>query len=325
MKFAITGGTGFVGRNAARELTALGHEVAIIARGQDRRDPSVRALDRARFVAAGLDDPHRLEEAFDGCQGVAHCAGINRELGLQTFRRVHVEGTRNVVEAAGRAGVKKVLLLSFLRARPGCGSPYHETKFQAEEIVRGSGLDFTVLKAGVIYGPGDHLLDHLSLGLRSFPVFPLVGFPPRSFRPLAVEDVARLICASLVDGRLSRKTVRVVGPEELTLRAGIERVARAMGRRRALLVRCPVFLHRVLAVILEQVLVLPLASRAQVTMLAEGLVDAAPPCEELPEDLRPRTRFSEQQVRKGLPPPRRLGCRDLRLFSASAGYPPPSG
>ena len=77
-----------------------------------------------------------LGGAFAGCEAVVHCAGINRELGEQTYQRVHIAGTANVVAAAWRAGVRKIVLISFLRARPNCGSGYHESKWAAEEIVQ---------------------------------------------------------------------------------------------------------------------------------------------------------------------------------------------
>src|SRR6266702_8507240 len=165
MRVAITGGTGFVGRHLAREMVARGHEAVLIARGRDVRDESIYKLSGTRFFASDLADPQELRKAFSGCDAVAHCAGINREIGAQTYQRVHIEGTKAVVEAARRAGVRKILLLSFLRARPQCGSAYHETKFAAEEMVRNSGLDYTVVKAGMIYGRGDHMVDHLSHSL----------------------------------------------------------------------------------------------------------------------------------------------------------------
>src|SRR5687767_13382321 len=152
MRIAITGATGFVGRHLARDLIAGGHEVVLIARGVDRRDETVRSLPRTTFAPIGLVDVTQLTQAFAGCDAVAHCAGINRELGQQTYSRVHIEGTRNVVAAAQCAGVSKILLLSFLRARPDCGSPYHESKWAAEELVRSSVLDYTIIKAGMIYG-----------------------------------------------------------------------------------------------------------------------------------------------------------------------------
>jgi nucleoside-diphosphate-sugar epimerase len=135
MRVAITGGTGFVGRHLARALVARGHEAVLVARGQDVRDASIYKLSKTSFVKSDLCDPQELRRAFLGCDAVAHCAGINREIGAQTYLRVHVEGTKHVVEAARLAAVRKIVLLSFLRARPNCGSAYHESKFAAEEIV----------------------------------------------------------------------------------------------------------------------------------------------------------------------------------------------
>jgi uncharacterized protein YbjT (DUF2867 family) len=174
MKIAITGGTGFVGRHLVRALLWDRHEVVIVARGVDKRDTPILGAG-ATFVAASTDDADSLRRAFTGCDSVAHFAGINRELGAQTYERVHVRGTRAVVDAARTAGVRRIVYLSFLRARPDCGSAYHESKWAAEEIVRATGLEYTILKSGVIYGRGDHLLDHVSRALYTFPFFPLVG------------------------------------------------------------------------------------------------------------------------------------------------------
>jgi NADH dehydrogenase len=314
MKIAITGGTGFVGRNIARALANEGHQVALIARGRDRADPTIQQLPGARFYPIGLDSPDELARALTGCDAVAHCAGINRELGSQTFRRVHVEGTRNVVGAAQAAGVRKIALISFLRARPHCGSAYHESKWAAEEIVRGSGLDYTVFKCGIIYGRGDHLLDHLSHAFHTFPLFAFVGFNDQPIRPNAVEDVTFILKASLVDGALSRQTVAVLGPEQITLREAVRRVARLVGRK-PLMFPMPVWFHYLLGWVVERIMTVPLVSVAQVRMLTEGLAEACPPGEALPPALTPTTSFTDDQIRKGLPPagPFRLcdirGCR----------------
>ena len=210
MKIAITGGTGFVGRNIAHALVRGGHEVVLLARGQDTTDPAVRQLPNTHFAPIGVDDEAKLAKAFSGCTAVAHCAGINREIGAQTYQRVHIEGSRNVMTAAQKAGVRKVALISFLRARPRCNSAYHESKWAAEEIVRNSGLDYTIFKCGVIYGKGDHMLDHLSHALFTFPIFAFVGFQDKPIRPNAVEDVSNLVTASLTGDILSRKTVAVL-------------------------------------------------------------------------------------------------------------------
>ena len=311
MRIAITGGTGFVGRHLARLLAAKGHEVVLIARGVDQRDRSVLDLPNAYFFPSDLGSADELARAFSGCGGVAHCAGINREIGQQTYERVHVQGTRNVVEAGRIAGVGKVALLSFLRARANCGSGYHESKWAAEEIVRGSGLDYTVLKAGVIYGRGDHMLDHLSHALFTFPVFATVGLRDRAVRPLAVEDLVTVLAATLIDGRLSRETVAIVGPEEMQLGEAARRVGKTIGRRPTV-VPTPVWFHYALAVVLEATMRIPLVSRAQVRILSEGIVEALPTSGALPADLLPATRFSDEQIRAGLPEAGAFGFKDLR-------------
>ncbi len=319
MKIAITGGTGFVGRNVARLLAAEGHSLVLIARGLDRTDPAVPFL--GSFSSQALDTVAELAKAMAGRDAIIHCAGINREIGEQTFKKVHIEGNQNVVEAARRVGAGKIVLISFLRARPNCGSAYHESKWAAEEIVRNSGLDYTILKCGVIYGRGDHMLNHLSHAFYTFPVFAFVGFRDKPIRPNAVEDVTRIIKACVVDGILPRKTVAVLGPEELTLREAVRRVARVVGRRLCMF-PMPVWFHYLLGWCVERIMKVPMVSVAQVRMLCEGLAEPAPACDSLPTELAPRLRFTEEQIRKGLPPPGPFTWRDLR-YCADRGGPDP--
>jgi NADH dehydrogenase len=313
MRVAVTGGTGFVGRHLARRLHAEGHDVVIVARGVDRRDPASRELG-ARFVSASTDDRAALCGAFAGCEAVAHFAGINREIGAQTYERVHVRGTRAVVDAAVATGVRKIVYLSFLRARPACGSAYHESKWAAEEMVRSAGIDHTVLKSGVIYGRGDHLLDHVSHALYTFPVFPLVGLRPTRMRPVYVGDVVELARASLLSDRLSRQTIAVLGPEALNAGDAIRRIADAVGRRVPVFA-APTIAHRMLAWIFERTMTVPLVAAAQVRILSESLVEPLPFADWPPADLAPATPFSVERIRAELPPPGPFGLRDLRLFA----------
>jgi NADH dehydrogenase len=317
MKIAITGGTGFVGRHLARALVKGGHQVVLIARGVDSRDTDIRDLDNASFVAIGTSSSEKLAEAFAGCDAVAHCAGINRAIGEQTYERVHVQGTQNVVDAAREAGVKKVLLLSFLRARPHCNSPYHESKWAAEEIVRGSGLDYTVIKAGMIYGKGDHMLDHLSHTLHTLPLFATVGIKEKPIQPVAIEDVVRILQAALIDNRLSRQTVAVIGPQKMLLSHAVKQIGRIIGRR-VLTFPSPIFAHRVLAWFFEHTMAVPLISSAQVFMLSEGITEAMPACDSLPDDLSPKTMFEDQSIRERLPEAKSFELNDFRCCARLA-------
>lgn len=308
MKVAITGGTGFVGRHLAERLRSAGHEVVLVARGV-AHSPAATAIERQPGVClarAGVDDPSALRAAFDGCAAVVHAAGINREVGAQNFAAVHVQGTANVVAAAKAAGAAHVTLVSFLRARPSCGSPYHESKWAAEELVRGSSLAWTVVKPGVVYGPGDQFVGHLSRTLRSLPVY--VGMGDRPARPVWVGDLVEVLAAACADRRLDGRTVPVVGPTALGVDDAVRVIARAVDRRIVVL-RAPVVFHRLLARTGERVMPVPLVTRAQVRMLEEGLVAPARAPDDLPADLEPGTPFTVEQVRAagGVPGGRRPG------------------
>lgn len=305
-RIAITGAAGFIGSHLASCLRSEGHNLVLLGR-RNREGAN-------NFVTADLTDAAILASAFSGCDAVAHCAGINRELGSQTYRRVHIEGTRNVVTAAQQAGVKRIVLMSFLRARPACGSAYHESKWEAEEIVRKSGLDYTIIRAGVVYGRGDHMLDHLSHALYTFPVFAMVGFEEKAIRPLAVEDLVTVMRVALLQDRLKSKTLAVTGPEELHLSEAVRRVANVTGKS-ALMVRAPVWIHYLLAQLCEWTMRVPLVALAQVRILSEGITEPALPCDPLPYDLLPTRRFTAKQIRQGLPDPGPFTVRDLRCHA----------
>src|SRR6185312_13682165 len=292
MRIAITGGTGFVGRHLAERL-----------------DPADTVI-VSRRTGVPLDNVDALTRAFEDCDAVAHCAGINREIGDQTFERVHVQGTRNVITAARRAGVKRIVMVSFLRARPDCGSGYHETKWAAEQLLRSSGLDHTILKFGMIYGPGDHMIDHVTRAVRTFPVFATVGYRERAVRPVPVDDATDVLIAAL-EGRVEEPTVAVMGAEELDLGSAVRRITRVADRH-PLFLSAPIWSIRMLAQLTEWVMVTPLVAKAQARMLAEGVSEAAPPAPELPESMRPRRAFDEERIRAAMPEGR-FGLEDLRI------------
>lgn len=296
MRTAITGGTGFVGRHLAERLEP---EQTVIV---------------SRLTGIAIDDVDALTEAFAGCDAIAHCAGINREIGGQTFERMHVDGTWAVTEAARRAGVTRIVLLSFLRARPESGSPYHESKWVAEELVRDSRLDYNVLKAGMIYGPGDHLVDHVTRSVRTLPVFATVGLRERTVRPVPVADIVDIMLAAL-EGRISEPTVAVRGVDELRFSTAVRRIAAVAGRR-IIVVPAPVWAIRVVAQLTEWLMVTPLLAKAQAQMLAEGVSEAAPPAPDPAPDVRPHRPFSDARIRAALPAGK-FGLSDLRLTRRS--------
>lgn len=301
MHVAITGGTGFVGTHLARRLIDDGHRVTLVSRTTEGPGRALLDDDAVTFAPASVTDREGLAAAFEGADSVAHLAGINAERGEQTFEAVHVRGTERVVAAAEGAGVSTIVLTSFLRARPDCGSAYHETKWAAEELVRGSDLAHTVLKPGLVYGPGDQFVSNVARTVAKVPVFGSVGLRARRVAPLAISDLVDALAAASTGDHLANSTVPVVGPEELTFGDCVRRIGQVLGRR-VLVVPLPVAANATFAWLQERVTNEPIVSRAQVRMLAEGITDPAPAavCAPLPADLAPEQSFTPTAIERAL-------------------------
>jgi uncharacterized protein YbjT (DUF2867 family) len=290
MKVAIVGGTGFVGQHLARTLAAKNHEVVVLSRGENPGCKAFEGAQRITFAKAPIGDTVAVVKAIKGCQAVYNCAGINREQGEQNFDKVHIQGTRSVLSALRQTDISRIVHVSFLRARSLVDSPYHTTKWQAEEMVRSSGLDYTILKPGVLYGEGDQFLTHLKRTLNSFPFFGLVGFTPHPIAPLFVGDFCRVLSWCLESPESFGKTYSVVGPEEMSLGEIVDKTADSIDLI-ATKIPLPILFHRISALAMEYFMKEPLLTTAQVTIMTESLVEAEPPCHELPSEVRPGTGF----------------------------------
>lgn len=217
------------------------------------------------LVPGNIHDPASLRTAMQGVDAAIHLVGIIGELGGNTFDRVHVEGTRNVVKAAQEAGVSRFIQMSALGSRPDAVSRYHRSKWAAEEIVRQSGLAFTIFRPSIVYGPGDlfvNLFDHIS---RVSPVLPVMGSGLGTLQPIRVEDVARCFVQSLGELQAMGRTFDLGGPELLTFRMILKEILEVTGRRR-LLLPIPLPIARMQARFLEVIFPLLLGQPAPLSL-----------------------------------------------------------
>lgn len=298
-----------MGGHFVRHLIQRGHFPTVIARGVAKNTDKLRKLSNINFRPMYLTEEKKLYEAFKSCVAVAHLAGINRETEDASFEDLHVDATEKIIYAARKAGVKKILLVSFINARPWKASRYHTTKWKAEELVKASGLDYTILRPGMIYGPGDHMLSHIDRALDLSPFFAPVGILPRKVSPVAVEDMCALMGESLLENRLTGKSYTVVGPETMSLQNMVSRVAKArrkLGRGPgfAISIPFPVLVHLALAGLMEATSKNPLVTKSQIRMLQENMDRPVPACQsycqELPEENRPKIVLSEEMILNGL-------------------------
>jgi len=251
MKVLVTGATGFVGREIVRQLHEGGQTIRILARS--RTAPRVQeAVSRygAEAYPGDVLDAASLDGASREMDAVIHLVGIIAEAGNSTFENVHTRGTGNIVAAARQAGVRRFVQMSALGTRPHAASRYHQTKWAAEELVRHSGLDFTIFRPSLIYGPEDQFVNLFARLSRLSPVVPLMGSPSARFQPVPVETVAAAFVRALGEPKSVGQTYDLCGPEALTLSEIVGRILDVLQRRR-LKVQVPLGLARCQAVGLE--------------------------------------------------------------------------
>lgn len=270
MRVFLTGGTGFVGSHMLRRLTREGHHVRAIVRDPRKAEQRFGRSDSVEFVAGDVVTGEGLREGIAGCDAVIHLVGIILESGNTTFEKVHHEGTRSVLLAAKDAAIQKFVQMSALGARPNGVSAYQTTKWKAEEVVRKSGLNFTILRPSIIFGPGDGFVTQMVQVMRSAPLFrPVVGNGRYPFRPIYIDDVVDCFVQSLASGRATNQTIELGGPQELTLEELLKQIADCVGVRKPA-VHVPFSVMYWNAAVLERIMQRPPVTTEQLRMLKEG-------------------------------------------------------
>jgi NADH dehydrogenase len=201
---------------------------------------------------------------------VIHLVGIIVEKGTNTFERVHHLGTRNVVEAAKRVGIKRFVQMSALGVRASGVAPYQTTKWKGEEEVRQSGIPFCILRPSLIFGEGDGFVTQMMATMWSAPLFrPVPGDGTPKFRPIAVEDVATCFVRALTYDAAINQTVDLGGADELTLNEVLAEIAKCAGVRKPA-VHIPMPLMMAGATVAQKLLKNPPVTVDQLHMLQEG-------------------------------------------------------
>ena len=234
MKIVITGANSAVGRAILRcgpKLDAAANTLVAAVRS-DRAAEQIRSEtgNASGVVRISYDDPKSLDVAFQGASAVIHLAGILVESPDSTYEQANVSSTRGVVEAARRSGVKKIVLVSATGADETSRNRYYRTKGQAETLVRASGLNYTVLRAPLLLGPGT--AGGAALGRHvSHSRAKLIGGGRNFQQPLYVDDLARGAVAATNPSVANNLVLDLVGPVSLPDRELVERAARLLGRQ----------------------------------------------------------------------------------------------
>lgn len=268
MRIAVTGATGFVGRHTVRQLLQDGHTLSAIV----HRRPAPASFDDSVHIKEGtVDEVDSLIAAFDGIDCVVHLVGIIAETKTKTFEKTVAAGTRNVVAACTKAGVRRIVYISAIGAAPDAPTKYHRTKHSAEMAVRDSGLEHVILRPSLIYGQGDGFVSMLEKMIRLSPFTPIPGSGRFKLQPVFIADLTKVISCAVTKAALKGETVVVAGPEQLEYVQILEYVKTALNKKRPNL-HVPMAVMRILAASGEAVLKPAPLTRDQLLMMSMGNV-----------------------------------------------------
>ena len=237
----VTGASGFVGSHAVPALIDAGHRVVALVRTPTSGEVVSSRLSSARregleLRTGDVTRPDSLPAAV-GVDAVLHLVAIPRDFRKGAdLRLINTEGTRAVVEAMKAAGVQRLVHMGAMGVEDDPTLHYASSKAKAESIVRSSGLDWTILKPSLQFGPGDGFFNIIADLVRLSPgIVPVPGNGQSRFQPIHVDDVAKVAVASFADVATVGASLELGGPRYWTYTEITREVLSAMGKKRLIL------------------------------------------------------------------------------------------
>ena len=265
----ITGASGYVGSHITRQLVDAGESVIAFVRNKSIAGEEGRLEGMGVELLEGdVTRPETLEPIMQNATAIVHTVAIAIEKGGQYYEAINYQGTVNVVNAAKKAGVRRLINISQLGADSKLPYRFLASKGKAQEYVAQSGLDWTAFRPSVIWGPEDEFANTFAKLVPFSPIiYPIIGDENAKFQPIWVDDIAAAVVKSLNDTETYKKEYELGGPEKLTLEEIERRALQAIGAKR-LMIRFPMPLLRVMVSLMEKLLPNPPVTRSLLELLA---------------------------------------------------------
>jgi uncharacterized protein YbjT (DUF2867 family) len=231
-RYAVLGGTGFIGRHLLAALAGDRHALTVLTRNRERHR-AINVLPQVRSYSVDVYDRAALVKRFAGHDAVINMVGILNETRGATFAQAHVNLTATVIAACRQAGVARLHQMSSLNAGERA-SKYLKTRGEADALVRNSGLDWTIYRPSVVFGEGDGLVFRFRKLLKMAPVLPLAR-PRAKLAPVFVGDVVEAIRRCLADRESIGQVFELYGGDTYTLLQLVRMIGAAAKLRRVVL------------------------------------------------------------------------------------------
>lgn len=264
----LTGATGFVGKHIAARVIDDGYRLTCLARSHECAEARFLRSLGAEVRVGDILNADSIAGAAEGAHAIIHLVGIIFERQGATFEEIHVKGTMNAVGAATVLGVDRYLHMSALGSRPNAGTAYHRSKWKAEEEVRASGLNYTIFRPSIIYGPGGEFINMLLRQVRLAPLVPVIGSGRYLLQPISVFDVAACYSSAIDNRKTAGQVYDLGGPQAMSYNEMIDAISGVLKKRR-LKAHIPLPVIRLAAWLSEKLMPKPLLTPDQLKMLLE--------------------------------------------------------
>jgi uncharacterized protein YbjT (DUF2867 family) len=266
----VTGATGFVGPRIVHGLRERDQPVRSLVRRPGDRSAATLASWGSELVQGDMRDPAGLGSAVEGAEVVVHLVSI-RQGSDEDFRQVMEQGTRDLITAAKDAGVKRFVLMSALGTSEETKDlvPYYHSKWEMEQVVRGSGIEHVIFRPSFIFARDGGILPTFRKLARMAPVTPIIGSGKQRIQPIWVDDVAAYFAAGVDKPEAANRTFELGGPDGVTWNEFWERLKRGLGQRRPSM-HVPIQLMRLNALVTERLPGNIPLTRDLLTMLEHG-------------------------------------------------------
>ena len=233
---AVFGGTGFLGRRAARRLAASGFRVRVASRHSGRAQPLFGGGETGvTEIEADIRDERQILAALEGVDGAVNAVGLYIERGNDTFRSVHVEAAARLAGLCRERGLRRLIHVSGVGADPHDSSSYIRARGEGELAVAKEFPAVTIVRPTVMFGLDDAFLTTLVRLGRILPVFPLFGRGDTRLQPAFVEDVGEAIARLVAEVGSAGAIYEFGGPRAYTYRDLLVAVVRNLHRRHVFL------------------------------------------------------------------------------------------